>query len=75
MSFEEQGVKPLRTDILAASFTQEFNTKQVDTRLLKMLRQAQHEDPCGLHPELVEGLRLIFLCPQSYNSTLSYTFT
>jgi hypothetical protein len=29
--------------------------KVLDGNVLKMLRQAQHEDVSGLHPELVEG--------------------
>jgi hypothetical protein len=49
-----------------------MSVKVVDIHLLKMLRQAQHEILCGLHPELVEGFALIFLCPQPYLGKYSY---
>jgi hypothetical protein len=35
------------------------NAREI-TRSIVMLRQAQHEDLCGLHPELVEGSTELF---------------
>ena len=55
-----------RTEIKYVRDNKCGEVKVVDSDVLKMLRQAQHEVLRALHPESVEGFGLIFLCPQLY---------